>query len=212
MCTSSADLSLEKNSAPMQAQFVAQEHARRQRTEYPLAAETVLQSTYMDDSLDSVEEDEKGIELHHQLKSLWAKASMHARKWVSNSAKVMAVIPEEDLATEVNIRDKKDAVTTTLVLQGNSTEDILAVPATPPPFNYPITKRNALKKIATVFDPLGLVSPFIVQAKIMLQELWNRGYDWDEEVQDEVANRIQLWFLQLSSLANVRIPRCLQNQ
>ena len=137
---------------------------------------------------------------------------MHARKWVSNSAKVMAVIPEEDRATEVNIRDKKDAVTTSLVLQGNSTEDILTVPATPPPFDYPITKRNALKKIATVFDPLGLVSPFIVQAKIMLQELWNRGYDWDEVVQDEVANRIQLWFLQLSSLANVRIPRCLQNQ
>ena len=71
-----------KNSASMQAQFVAQEHARRHRTEYPLAAETVLQSTYMDDSLDSVEEDEKGIELYHQLKSLWEKADMHARKWV----------------------------------------------------------------------------------------------------------------------------------
>ena len=76
----------------------------------------MLQSTYMDDSLNSVEEDEKGTELYHQLKSLWAKAGMHARKWVSNSAKVMAVIPEDDRATEVNIRDNKDAVTTTLSL------------------------------------------------------------------------------------------------
>ena len=81
-----------------------------------------------------------------------------------------------------------------------------------PPFDYPITKRNVLKKIAIVFDPRSPVSPFIVQAKIMLQELWNHGYDWDEEVQDEVANRIQLWFLQLSSLANFKIPRCLQDQ
>ena len=78
-------------------------------------------------------------------------------------------------------------------------------------FHYPITKRNVLKKIATVFDPLRLVSPFIVLG-IMLQELWNRSYDWDEEVQDEVANRILLWFIQLSSLANVNIPRCLQDQ
>ena len=46
----------------------------------------------------------------------------------------------------------------------------------------------------------------------MLQELWNRSYAWDEDVQDEVANRIQLWFIQLSSLANVNIPRCLQDQ
>ena len=56
-----------KNSTPMQAQFVAQEHARRHQAEYPLGAETVLQSTYMDDSLDSFEEDKKGIELYHQL-------------------------------------------------------------------------------------------------------------------------------------------------
>ena len=42
---------------------------------------------------------------------------MHARKWVSNSAKEMAVKPEEDRATEVNLRDNKDAVTRTLGLQ-----------------------------------------------------------------------------------------------
>ena len=179
-----------KNSAPMEAQFVAQENARRHRSEYPLAAETVLQSTYMDDSLDSVEGDEKGIELYHQLSALWAKAGMHARKWVSNSDKVMAVIPEEDRATEVDIRDDKDTVTTTLGLQWNSTEDVFLVSAIPAPCDYPITKRNVLKKVATVFDPLGLISPFILQAKIMLQELWHRGYDWDEEVEDEVADRI----------------------
>ena len=188
-----------KNSAPFEAQFIAQENARRHQTEFPLAAETVLQSTYIDDSLDSVEEDEKGVELH-------------ARKWVSNSATVMAAILEDDRATEVNIRDSKDTVTTTLGLQWNSTDDVLAVPATPVPEDYPITKRSVLKKIATVFDPLGLVSPFVIQAKIMLQELWNRGYEWDEEVQDEVANRLQVWFSQLSCLANVKIPRCLQNQ
>ena len=201
-----------KNSAPMEAQFIAQENARRHRTEYPSAAETVLQSTYMDDSLDSVEEDEKGIELYHELSALWAKAGMHARKWVSNSDKVMAVIPEEDRATEVNIRDNKDTVTSTLGLQWNSTEDVFVVPAIPAPFDYPITKRSVLKKVATVFDPLGLISPFIVQAKIMLQELWHRGYDWDEEVEDEVANRIQNWFSQLPCLANVKAPRGLRNQ
>ena len=139
-----------KNWAPMQAMFVVQEHARCHQTEYPLAAETVLRCTYMDDSLDSVEDDEKGIELYQQLTSLWAKAGMHARKWVSNSGKVMTVIPEVDRATEVNIRDNKNTVTTTLGLQWNSTEDELAVPVTPVLFDYPITKRNVLKKIATV--------------------------------------------------------------
>lgn len=131
---------------------------------------------------------------------------MYDRKWVLNSGKVMAVIPEVDRATEVNIGDNKDTVTTTLGLQWNSTEDELAVPVTPVLFHYWITKRTVLKKITTMFGLLGLVSPFIVQAKIMLQGLWNQGYDGDEEVQDEVANPIHLWFLQLSCLANVKIP------
>lgn len=48
----------------------------------------------MDDSLDSVEENEKAIELFHKLKPLWEKARMHARKWVSSSGKVMVVVRE----------------------------------------------------------------------------------------------------------------------
>ena len=52
-----------KNSAPMESQFVAQENARRNQDRYPLAADTVLKSTYMDDSIDNVENDEEGLRL-----------------------------------------------------------------------------------------------------------------------------------------------------
>ena len=38
------------NSSPFLAQFITQHHAETHRTEYPLAAETALKSTYMDDS------------------------------------------------------------------------------------------------------------------------------------------------------------------
>ena len=64
----------------MESQFVAQENARRNQDRYPLAAETVLESTYMDDSIDSVENDEEGVELYRQLKALWGAANMQARK------------------------------------------------------------------------------------------------------------------------------------
>ena len=53
-----------KNSAPMESQFVAQENARKHQEEDPLAAEIVLKSTYIDDSLDSVETVGDGIQLY----------------------------------------------------------------------------------------------------------------------------------------------------
>ena len=42
------------NSLPFQAQFVLQQHAKQHHRDFPMAAETVLKSTCMDDSMDSV--------------------------------------------------------------------------------------------------------------------------------------------------------------
>ena len=49
--------------------------------------------------------------------------------------------------------------------------------------DFQTTKRNVLRKVATIFDPLGFVCPWVIVAKILLQELWMRGYDWDDKVQ-----------------------------
>ncbi len=199
-----------KNSAPMESQFVAQENARRHQETYPMAAETVLKSTYMDDSIDSVETDEEGIELYQQLRDLWNLAGMQARKWISNSPAVNAATPEEERATELSITDNSTLAVKTLGLSWHSSDDVLTISSPGHSSEVVLTKRNVLKKIATVFDPLGFISPFVVIAKILLQELWSRGYDWDDVIADEVAEKIEMWFRQLLDLENVRVPRCLR--
>ena len=37
-----------------------------------------------------------------------------------------------------------------------------------------------------------------------------RGYDWDDEVQDEIAEKIGDWLEQFKSLQEVKIPQCLR--
>ncbi|XP_053400438.1 uncharacterized protein LOC128557265 [Mercenaria mercenaria] len=69
------------NASPFLAQYVSQYNAQCFTNEFPLAAETVIKSTYMDDSMDSVSNEEEGIELYRELSGLWHKASMYARKW-----------------------------------------------------------------------------------------------------------------------------------
>ena len=194
----------------MEAQYVAQENARKFKESYPLAAETVLKSTYMDDSIDSAEDVMTAKALQTELQELWAKAGMEARKWVSNSKQVLAAIPEEHRASELLIQDTDQPMSKTLGLSWFSEEDTLSVPASPRSTTRPITKRNVLKKIATVFDPLGLISPVVIRGKQLLQTLWGRGYDWDDEILDDVANEIQSWFDQLLAIAQVKVPRCIR--
>ena len=84
------------NASPFLAQLVMQTHARSNKTEYPLAAETILKSTYMGDCMDSVDHEEAGLCLYGQLSNLWSKAGMHARKWASNSINIMEQASMED--------------------------------------------------------------------------------------------------------------------
>ena len=83
------------NSSPFQAQFVSQKHATDHKEDFPLAAETVLKSTYtdVDNSMDSVSDENQGIELYKQLSELWWKAGIYARKWQSNSPLVLKKNP-----------------------------------------------------------------------------------------------------------------------
>ena len=75
---------------------VSRKHAMESKEQYPKATETILESTYMDDSMDSAPSDEECLELYDQLSKLWGSAGMHVGKWLSNSERVLEKIPEGD--------------------------------------------------------------------------------------------------------------------
>ena len=91
------------NSAPTEAKFIFQEYAMELRDYYPLATDTELNSTYMEDTMGSVADENRGIKLYKELSALWGKAGMHERKWLSNSANVLEKIPAKDRANDVDL-------------------------------------------------------------------------------------------------------------
>ena len=75
-------------------------------------------------------------------------------------------------------------------------------------FNY--TKRNFLKKISTLFDPLGLLAPFTIRSKLLMQETWRAGIDWDEKVPGAIEQNMKKWFQELQILNHIKVDRCLR--
>lgn len=71
-------------------------------------------------SLDSIE---RAIETRHQLTEMGNKARFHVRKWVSNLTEVLADVPEEDRASEVNLEKNELPVTKTLGVSWTARED-----------------------------------------------------------------------------------------
>ena len=74
------------------------------------------------------------------------------------------------------------------------------------------TKRNVLRVIASFYDPMGLISPIIVQMKILLQDICKANYHWDAKLDSELTTQ---WIKLISALGQVnviQIPRCVTSK
>ena len=65
-------------------------------------------------------------------------------------------------------------------------------------FNFPSktidpssTKRGVLSAVASIFDPIGFLTPFILKAKLLLQSMWRLKIGWDDKLPLQAQKTLQ---------------------
>lgn len=71
-----------------------------------------------------------------------------------------------------------------------------------------LTRRGLLATTYSIFDPIGLLSPVVVVAKRILQDLCRNRFNWDEPLPDDIRARWTRWRQDLLLLQGLKIPRC----
>ena len=71
-----------------------------------------------------------------------------------------------------------------------------------------VTKRGILSTLAAVFDPLGLISPIAVAAKVLFQELCLEKLNWDDPLPTDKVRRWESWLEDLRGSDTISLPRC----
>ena len=74
----------------------------------------------------------------------------------------------------------------------------------------PLTKQGILSMLSSVYDPLGIASPFILGARKVMQELCRAKTGWDDQVSPEHQQQWERWTRGLGEMTELRVPRCLQ--
>ena len=70
------------------------------------------------------------------------------------------------------------------------------------------TKRNLVSLIGRFYDPLGFLSPVVIQFKLLLQELYQLKLDWDQAIPDEVGKKWKDLIADISDSVPMSLPRC----
>ena len=71
----------------------------------------------------------------------------------------------------------------------------------------PETKRSLLSIASKLFDPMGLLAPFAISIKIIFQELWSHGLQWDGPVPDGIIEKWKSWKEDLLYIHKINFPR-----
>ena len=155
---------------------------------------------YVDNLVKTYEDENELIREKVVIDSVLEEANMPLRGWISNSQKF-------NNTYQVN----EPSLQMVLGISWNVISDCIAMVVSKKSLNelssWKATKRNFLSALVTIFDPLGLIAPLVLQGKLLLQQLWLNKVGWDELLSKE-HNQIALNFLKdLSQIDIFEFPR-----
>lgn len=73
--------------------------------------------------------------------------------------------------------------------------------------DYKPTKGEILRTIMRIYDPLGLIAHYLIRGRVVLQEIWRDGTDWDEAISETLRSCWRNFVTQLSNIERLEIPR-----
>ena len=136
------------------------------------AADIIARDLYVDNVISSFQEEHELLTYFRCARDLMTKAGFNLRSWTSNSRKL------RDHAQAENVLDK-DRIVKVLGMLWNPDADEMSYVPRPLVHSETLTKRSILKQTSKIYDPLGMLSPVTVRAKLLVQELWKKKFDWD---------------------------------
>ncbi|XP_076382079.1 uncharacterized protein LOC117218272 [Megalopta genalis] len=161
--------------APFLATRCLQQLAKDEGHRYKHAGQILRRDLYVDELLTRAATVEDAIRVLDEIIDLLHHAGLNFRQWASDSPTLLQVLPEGS----VKLQAHDDKALKTLGVAWNFPQDSIVYSVHPITIDARITKRTILSTIAKIFDPLGLLGPAIITAKLIMQRLWQLKLDWD---------------------------------
>ena len=168
----------------------------------------------MDCYLDSFENVTHAIKISRDLLSLLKLRGFNLIKCASKADDITSAMNPEDckiLSSPIKeLYNGAEESSHVLGLKWDHVKETLVVSrGMDRPLDKAITQRTVLSFISSVFDPFGLVAPYTVRARLLLKGMWKiSGQNWDDELPEDIKDKLLEWHSGLPLLGQLTIPRC----
>lgn len=198
-------------SSPSIAQYVKNFNAINLEEQIPGIVDAITKQHYVDDYFDSLNTPNEAIDQANNVMKAHKMGGFELVKWISNSKDFMNAIavdlrlPDHDKTETVRIlgllwNTINDEFVFSLKFE-KSDNALISGQIVP-------TKRQILKFMMSIFDPIGFLGPFTIKLKILFQELWRKKLKWDSQIPEDVLILWKNWIEEAKILDTVTIPRC----
>ena len=144
----------------------------------------------MDDYRESSLTVEEATRKSKDLVTLLSLGGFKFKKFVSSVPSILAKLePGSNAPTEVKEIPITEDSSHVLGLKWNHSTDTLIVSrGTKPDVKPNVTQRAVLSLVSAVYDPIGLVAPYTVKARLLLKDIWRLNiHQWDDELPPDLV-------------------------
>jgi len=92
---------------------------------------------------------------------------------------VLSSLLQDDVAPSVNLEDSRLPIHKALGILWDATTDKIRVKVDE---EKPMTWRGLLSMVSQTYDPLGMLQPFLLPVKQLLQEACRADFEWGDEL------------------------------
>ena len=179
-----------------------------QEVENDLVKDVIRRSFYVDDCLRSLQSPDEAKMMIDVVKDVLNKGGFNLTKFVASDPEILNQIAVDDRAKEVK-QFSAGSSSKVLGIEWDVSNDSFHITVNITP-KKAIARKDMLSIIASMYDPLGLVSPCIVEGKKLLQEATRMKLSWVDDVPQELSEKWWSWTNSLSGVKNLSFPRCVK--
>ncbi|XP_017475229.1 PREDICTED: uncharacterized protein LOC108365650 [Rhagoletis zephyria] len=193
-------------SAPYLATKCLQKIAKENALQYPLGAQFLQDNFYVDDGIGGSDSLTTTMEIQQQLIHILKQRGLNLRKWCANHSQLLQNVSREEQEVDIDFDNDINQTIKTLGLTWMPKMDRFCVKVCLGSCSL-ATKRSVSADLARLFDPLGLLAPIVVMAKMFIQDLWQLKLTWDEALPADLNERWTTFRNDLQKLDNLQVSR-----